>query len=249
MINERKKKQGQFFTKKRVMLYVDVLLMLLIILLLSPRITGLGLHEILGFILFIPVIVHLLFSWTWISQSTKRLFAGANKHTRFNYFLTAVLFILIVLEIVSGIVISQVALPAFGIHTIYDSAWRMAHNMMLNWIKLCVGIHTAANWKVILSALKNLIPENPLSKNKRSRFIIYLGINMWRIGLIILAALVISVLIYGIIGPSSALRLYNENVIARFRARLVPGILQFTGQTLLIALVIYLSLKWLKVRL
>lgn len=231
------------------MLYIDLLLMLLIILLLSPRITGLGVHEILGLVLFVPVIVHLLFSWTWISQAARRLFSGANTYTRFNYFLTSVLFILVVVEIVSGIVISQVALPVMGIHTIYDSAWRTVHNMMLNWIKICVGIHTAANWKVILAAFKNLVPENVFVKNKRSRLIAYLGLNLWRISLIILAALLISASIYYITGPAAAARLYNENAIARFRATPGPGVIQFTAQTLLIAFVIYASLKWLKVRL
>jgi hypothetical protein len=49
--------------RKRTVLYIDVLMMFLFLLINAPTLTGLGWHEILGTLVFIPVVVHLLFSW------------------------------------------------------------------------------------------------------------------------------------------------------------------------------------------
>lgn len=56
---------------------------------------------------------------------------------------------MVVLEIVSGLMISVVALPALGIPTIEDGAWRLLHNRFLNLLVLVLGIHIAMNWNVL----------------------------------------------------------------------------------------------------
>lgn len=110
---------------------VDVFLFGLILLMLSPRLTGLPVHEWLGLALGIPVVVHLLLSWSWISRAT-----------------------LVVLEILSGVVISVVALPALGISTIEDGAWRLLHNRFLNFLVILVGVHIAMNWNALRSGIR-----------------------------------------------------------------------------------------------
>ena len=107
---------------------------------LSPRLTGLPVHEWLGLALGVPVLVHLLFSWSCMSRSTV-------------YLLNWLLFATLVLEIVSGIMISVVAIPALGMATVEDRAWRSLHNRYLNIFTLLVGLHVAMNWRPLRSGL------------------------------------------------------------------------------------------------
>lgn len=133
---------------------IDVALFGLILLLLSPRLTGLPVHEWLGLAVGIPVVVHLLLSWSWISRATLVVPTRPGWRHRINYALNWLLFALLVLEIVSGIVISVVALPAIGVPTLEDSAWRLLHNRFLNFLVLLTGIHIAMNWNALRVGIK-----------------------------------------------------------------------------------------------
>ena len=140
--------------RRRFVVVLDTILLIIIVLLLSPRMTGLALHEILGFIFFVPIIIHLLLAWPWIQNVTTKFFKTASTRTRINFFLNSILFILVISELVSGFVISQVVLPRLGIKTINDHLWRSVHNLPLNFVVLFAGLHIAINWGWIVAAFK-----------------------------------------------------------------------------------------------
>src|SRR4051812_47723370 len=150
--------------RRRFVVFLDVTLLIIFILLLSPRMTGLALHEILGFIFFIPTIIHLLIAWPWIQSATRKFLTAANRRTRFNFFLNTILFILVISELTSGFIISQVVLPTVGINTINDQSWRSAHNLPLNFVMLFTGLHIAMNWGWIAAAFKKRV--SPVKQNK-----------------------------------------------------------------------------------
>jgi len=154
--------------RRRFVVFLDTTLLVIFILLLSPRMTGLALHEILGFIFFIPIIIHLLIAWPWIQNTTRKVFRTASRRTRFNFFLNTVLFIILITELVSGITISQVVLPKVGTSTINDRSWRAAHNLPLNFFVLFVGLHIAINWSWIAVAFK----KRPDSSTPRQKVLI-----------------------------------------------------------------------------
>lgn len=131
-------------------IYVDVLLLATLLLLFSPRLTGLSIHEWLGVSLGATLIVHLLLSWSWISSGTRRVFSGSNGRARINYILNWLLFVLILVELTSGVAISRVVLPSIGIRTINDRSWRALHNLTLNWTMLVLGFHVAMNWRPLV---------------------------------------------------------------------------------------------------
>jgi len=131
--------------------WLDALLLVLFVLALSPRMTGLALHEWIGIVFGLPVVVHLLLSWTWITGAIRRVFASAGSRARVNLLLNATLFVLIAVEIVSGVAISQVAGPSLGFATINDRSWRALHNQTLNLTHLVVGLHVAMNWQWIVA--------------------------------------------------------------------------------------------------
>jgi len=137
--------------------YIDIALLATLLLLFSPRLTGLSLHEWLGITLGLPLLVHLVLSWLWISAGTDRFFRKASARARTNYVLNWILFILVVIEVISGVAISQVALPWMGIPAINDRAWRALHNQTLNWTMLVLGLHVAMNWKPLTAGLSRYL--------------------------------------------------------------------------------------------
>src|SRR5690242_19742772 len=143
--------------------WLDLLLFLLVILLLAPRLTGLPAHEWLGLSLAALLILHLLFSWRWISTATRRLGRPMPARFRINYLINVTLFVLVMLVIVSGVVISRVALPRLGVTMIEDRSWRALHNLTLNWLTLFTGLHLAMNWEWVARMVRPA-PRRPTSR-------------------------------------------------------------------------------------
>jgi Domain of unknown function (DUF4405) len=144
-------------SRNALAIYVDILLLATLLLLFSPRLSGLSIHEWLGISLGGTLIVHLLLSWTWINSSTRRVVSGKNRRAHINYILNWLLFVLIMVELTSGIAISQVALPSIGIRTIDDRSWRALHNQTLNWTMLVLGFHLAMNWRPLFNGVRRYV--------------------------------------------------------------------------------------------
>jgi hypothetical protein len=232
--------------RKRFIICLDTSLLVIFILLLSPRMTGLALHEILGFTFFIPIIIHLLIAWPWIQNTTRKFFKTASKRTRLNFLLNTILFILVITELVSGSIISQVVLPNLGINTINDRVWRSVHNLPLNFVVLFAGLHIAINWGWIVAAFKK---RSINSKQSQELFSVKFMPILMRIGLLLLATGLVSFALYSIIGEPSITRLYSGNGIARFNPSLSHGLIQLVGEAFLIAIVAFIARKWLRIRL
>lgn len=232
--------------RRRFIICLDTALLVIFILLLSPRMTGLAMHEVLGFIFFIPIVIHLLIGWPWIQNVTRKFFKTTNRRTRFNFFLNTILFILVVTELVSGFIISQVILPKIGISTINDRAWRSVHNLPLNFVVLFTGLHIAINWAWIVAAFKK---RSINSKQNKELFPASFMSILMRIGILLLATSLILFLLYRIIGEPSITRLYPGNEIARFTPSLGHGLVQLFGEAFLIAIVAFIARNWLRIRL
>jgi cytochrome b subunit of formate dehydrogenase len=71
--------------------------------------------------------------------------------TRINYILNWLLFIDGTLIMVSGIMISQVALPTLGITLASGFAWRGLHDTAANIGLVLLGLHTALHWAWVVN--------------------------------------------------------------------------------------------------
>jgi hypothetical protein len=232
--------------RRKFIVWLDTILLIILVLLLSPRLTGLAVHGILGVIFFIPIIIHLLIAWPWIQKATKNFFIRASKRTRFNFFLNAILFILIITELVSGVIISELVLPYFGIDTINDRLWRATHNLPLNLVVVFGGLHIAMNWGWILAAFKKKAGNFTASRKKTSVGLIS---TLKRIGIIILATALVAIVLYGIVGQPSIMRAHSQNEISRFNPTIGHGTIQLFGEAFFIAFVAFIGIKWLRIRL
>lgn len=138
-------------------LWVDLLIFAAFLVTMEPNSSGLAIHEWLSLSMTAAMAVHLLLSWDWIIGITQRLFGRLGLQTRINYALNWLLFLDGTLLIVSGVMISEVALPFLGIHIPRGFAWRRLHDLSANFGLLMLGIHTALHWGWIVNAVNRYL--------------------------------------------------------------------------------------------
>jgi hypothetical protein len=149
----QKNTPGQTKTK----LWVDILIFIVFLIAMEPHSSGLAIHEWLTLSLLAVMIVHLLLSWNWIAETTRRFFGKQGVQNRINYILNWLLFIDGTLLMISGIMISEVALPAMKIQLPLGFAWRRLHDMSANFVLILLGIHTALHWNWIVNTFRRYI--------------------------------------------------------------------------------------------
>lgn len=140
----------------RTKLLLDIALFAAFLITMDPRFSGLAIHEWLSIAAAATVIVHLLLSWEWIVNVTKRLFAKVGGGAKVNYVLNWLLFIDGILIMLSGFMISEAALPALGISLPMNFAWRRLHDMSANLALLIMGLHLAMHWNWIVTTSKRV---------------------------------------------------------------------------------------------
>lgn len=143
MTNENSK-HTPFLTKTK--LWLDLAVFIAFLVAMEPRASGLAVHEWMTLSLAAVMVIHLLLSWDWIAEITQRFVRSTPKQTRINYILNWLMFIDATLLIVSGVMISEVAVPAIGIQLPFGFAWRRLHDMSANFALILLGVHTALHW-------------------------------------------------------------------------------------------------------
>ena len=138
-------------------LWLDVLIFIAFLVTMDPHSSGLAIHEWLSLSLLAALTVHLLLSWDWIMEISSRFLGKVGTQNRINYILNWLLFIDGTLIMISGILISEVALPALGIQLPTRLAWRRLHDMSANIGLLLLGLHTAFHWGWIVTAFNRYL--------------------------------------------------------------------------------------------
>jgi hypothetical protein len=107
----------------------------------------------------VPMLVHLLLSWRWIVTALRRTFSPTRRRDAVNLWLNVALFITTAGVVVSGLMISQVALPQLGITTIDDRVWRETHNNWTDAMLITVAAHVAINFRWIIRVADPYLPQ------------------------------------------------------------------------------------------
>ena len=142
---------------------VDAILFSVFLLVVNVPLTGLTIHEWLGILIGVGFVVHLLQHAEWIATITTRFVSASSFQNRLNYLLTAVLFIGFASIIVSGLLISEVALPWLGLTPGGGTFWLWIHLASVGWVIWLTAIHVAMNWRWIAHAADRFIFK-PMSR-------------------------------------------------------------------------------------
>ena len=234
---------------RRFTLTLDTLLLVVCLLLLAPRFSGLRWHEWLGVAIVPPIVLHLLLSWTWIAGAFRRIFSSEGTwRGRINLLLNLALFFFFVFEVVTGLMISQVSLPWFGMHMLDDSAWRILHNKITTWVRLTLAFHLAMNWKWIVTTIAGLARSARFAI-ARARWTAGWVSTSARVVAIVVAMAAVAAFPFWLVGAPTKARLLHFNEVEMFRATLFPGVPNLAAQMLAMIVIAYVGHRWLRVRL
>ena len=139
---------------------VDTTIFLGFLIAMNPHSTGVAVHEWLGVSALAGVTAHLLMSWDWVIQVTRRFLSLTNRQTRLNYLLNWSLFLDFAIILTSGLMISENVLPTMGLTVAKNFAWHSLHSLSTNVFLVLTGLHLAMNWHWITSVVKRyLLPQ------------------------------------------------------------------------------------------
>jgi uncharacterized protein DUF4405 len=164
MIENQTKSKSQTKTK----MVVDIVIFIAFLIAMDPHSTGIAVHEWLATSLIAALIVHLLLSWDWIVQITRRFLGKMNNQARINYILNWLLFIDGMVIMLSGFMISESLMPFFGITLPHNFAWRSLHDLSANLFLLLLGLHTALHWNWIVDVFKRYVLQ-PVGRMSTAR--------------------------------------------------------------------------------
>jgi hypothetical protein len=138
-------------------LILDSALFLIFLIATAPRFSGIAWHEWLGIVFEAVIVVHVLIHWEWIVAVTRSFLGRVQGMARLNYILNVLLFVDVTLITFTGLMISQVALPLFGIQAPREGIWRIVHSLTSDAGVLLIGAHLALHWQWIVHSIQRLI--------------------------------------------------------------------------------------------
>ncbi|MEI7771783.1 MAG: DUF4405 domain-containing protein [Chloroflexales bacterium] len=151
------KQEHRHHIRSRTNLLIDAAIFIAFLIATAPRFSGIAIHEWLGIAFGAAIIVHLLFHWQWIIALSKTMLRKARTISRLGYLLNLALFIDVTLVTFTGLMISQVALPLFGLHLAPGFLWRGLHSLTSNVAVLLIGLHLALHWQWTLKTTTRLL--------------------------------------------------------------------------------------------
>jgi len=231
-------------TKNRLRLITDGSLFFAFAILNTPLFTGLPWHEAIGFLFIIPLFVHLLRSWKVILQTLKSFKRPKSFRRKLNFLLSTVLFILCIIEIASGLIISRILLPLIGMNTFSDWKWRALHNQTSVGIFIIISVHIAIHWPKIVAyfanrqemkrSLKEFISlSNMLAVLKKVMLLLFLAVLV----------IIVTILVIGVPGVGS---INAPGDFARINQNIVSGGVQLVGAIIALVLLSSLVRQFLK---
>ena len=156
-------------TRNQVIFVFDTVMLVALCAVESVRMAGIAFHEWLGISLIAIFVPHLLLSWSWVSVQTKCVIRRVSRD-RIGYVLNLAFFVVTVLAIFTGIVISEAALPAIGITFPRNSFWLEIHSLMANLMILLGGLHVALNWDWILKTARQFLGKDSAAAVGENRY-------------------------------------------------------------------------------
>lgn len=134
----------------------DILLLILFLIASAPVATGVAVHEWVSFLYLVPFVIHLLLHWDWLMAIPQRFFKKLSLQQRLNVVLNTSLYLLMIFVTLSGILISEAALPILGITLKPDGFWHSTHHTSSNLLFPLLGIHLALHWGWIVNTTRKI---------------------------------------------------------------------------------------------
>jgi len=148
-------KRGGSHTLKNY--WVDIALFLAFIIDMNTQFTGIPIHEWLGIGFGIALVYHMLLHWAWIVNTLRRIVGKLSAIQRIRALVDILLFVDMVILVVTGLWISEVAMGQLGLGILPGFAWRQLHFLTANLSIWLVALHLALSWSWIADTTKRYL--------------------------------------------------------------------------------------------
>jgi Domain of unknown function (DUF4405) len=122
--------------------------------------TGLAVHEWLGLGIGLALLLHLTLHWDWVVRTTRRLLSRSGRD-RCIWLVNLALLLAMTLCVLSGVLISRVALYQLGISVPGTAFWVSLHDTTAKLTLALVPVHVALRWRWILSVGRRVLHRDP----------------------------------------------------------------------------------------
>jgi hypothetical protein len=119
---------------------------------------GVAVHEWLSLALAAVLVIHLTLHWDWVLRISRRLWRRDGRRQAI-WIIDLLLLLAMTLCVLSGVLISQVAVPALGFHLNVGPDWNRIHSLTARLSLGLVAAHVALSWQWILRVGRQLIPR------------------------------------------------------------------------------------------
>lgn len=141
--------------KIHVKILIDILMTILFICLTKIKITGMHMHEVLGIIVTLLVIIHLALNFSWVKAITLKIFdKNLNYKIKITYCINVLLAILVCIIFISGILVSVTIFT--NISTANRGTWAFIHRKAALITFILIIVHALLNIKMIKSHCKKM---------------------------------------------------------------------------------------------
>ena len=134
-------------------LILDIALAAVFMVEMEEHFTGLPMHEVLGLIFGVALVLHIILHWNWIVSLTRTFGRKVLHESRLNYVLNAALFVDLLVVTVTGVVISR----TLGFHLEVPRSWQTIHIVASELSLVLIALHVAMHWKWILTNVRKYI--------------------------------------------------------------------------------------------
>ncbi len=148
-------KRGVSHTLKNY--WLDIALFLAFVIDMNTQFTGIPIHEWLGIGFGVALIYHMLLHWAWITNTLRRMVGKLPAIQRIRALVDILLFVDMVILVVTGLWISEVAMSQLGLGTLDGFAWRQLHTLTANLSIALVALHLALSWSWIADTTKRYL--------------------------------------------------------------------------------------------
>jgi hypothetical protein len=131
-------------------LVMDGLMLAAFVAAFNPAVTGLPLHEWLSVALIFAGLFHLIVNWEWVLRVGRRLFARLRAKSKLDFCLDVSLFVATVTVMLSGVMLSQVVAPFFGMTATPTLLWHYVHAVSAIVTIALIALHAILHWEWIV---------------------------------------------------------------------------------------------------
>ncbi len=140
----------------RARLWLDLALFGALFLAYNPAWTGLAVHEWLCVVAIVPLLFHVIVNWNQTLAILRRFAELVRSTPQVNLVVDGVLFVVAVTAMLSGLLVSQYVLRAFGLAVTPTVLWAETHKWSADLTSLLLLVHFGLHWRWIVNVAGKL---------------------------------------------------------------------------------------------